>query len=143
MELKSILLVEDDEDQVVLAMRALRKHGVAEEIAIAGDGKEALEYLFGTRSRGGRDSSGLPEFVLLDARLPGMSGLEVLRRIRSDERTRFLPVVVFSFYDELEDALEAYRHGANSFVAKPVGHEQFAEILSRTPRYWANLNRSP
>jgi two-component system, response regulator len=143
MERKSILLVEDDEDQAVLATLIFRRRGVVEDIAVASDGKEALDYLFGARTRNGQEADSLPKFVLLDVRLPGMSGLKVLRRIRADERTRFLPVVILSFYDERDDVLAGYRHGANSFVTKSLSHERFAETLARTVRYWLNLNRSP
>lgn len=143
---RSILLVEDDEDQVILALRALRKHGIVDgvdEVVVIGDGEEALDYLLGTRSRGGPEAGSLPKFVLLDVNLPGTSGLRVLERLRSDERTRLLPVVLFSSSGEREDVIEGYRMGANNYVAKPTDCDRFSEALHCLGWYWLSFNEAP
>lgn len=135
---KIILLVEDDEDQVRLAMRALRRHGIVDEvddIVVAGSGQEALDYLGGM--------STLPEFILLDVHLPGMDGLQVLEKLREDERTELLPVILFSSSKERADVVEGYRLGANSFVTKPERFEEFSEALRYLGWYWLNVNEAP
>lgn len=137
---KTILLVEDDEDQVRLAMRALRRHGVADEVdevVVAGDGEEALDYLFGT---GPRDRI-VPEFVLLDVNLPKIDGLRVLERLRADERTELLPVILFSSSNK--DVVEGYRLGANSYVTKPANFDEFSEAMRYLGWYWLNFNETP
>jgi two-component system, response regulator len=141
-----ILLVEDDENQVLLAMRALRTHGIVEEVdrvVVVGDGEEALEYLFGTGSHVGRDTGVMPEFVLLDVKLPKMDGLQVLERLRGDERTEILPVILFSSSREHEDVVAGYRLGANSYVAKPANFERFSEAMQYLGWYWLNFNETP
>jgi two-component system response regulator len=143
---KTILLVEDDEDQVLLAMRALRKHGIVkevDEVVVAGDGEEALDYIFGTGSYAGRDTGVMPEFVLLDVRLPKMDGLQVLERLRDDERTELLPVILFSSSREHEDVVAGYKLGANSYVAKPANFEKFSEALQYLGWYWLSFNETP
>lgn len=144
---KTILLVEDDGDQAVLAVRALRKHGVvegADGVVVARSGEEALEHLFGTGARdAGRPARGTPAVVLLDRNLPGTDGLGVLRRVRSDARTRLVPVVLFSSSGEPEEVAEGYRLGANSYVTKPADHERFSEALGCLGRYWLDLNEPP
>jgi CheY-like chemotaxis protein len=145
-EKKAILLVEDNEDQVVLARRALRKHGImdeVDEIVVAGDGDEALDYLFGEGGYAGRDTGQTPEFVLLDVDLPGMSGLEVLEKVRSDERTELLPVILFSASNRHGDVVEGYKLGANSYVAKPASFAEFSEAMRLLGWYWLNWNESP
>ena len=143
---KTILLVEDDENQVLLAMRALRKHGIVkevDEVVVAGDGEEALDYIFGTGSYAGRDTGVMPEFVLLDVKLPKMDGLQVLERLRDDERTVLLPVILFSSSREHEDVVAGYRLGANSYVAKPASFEKFSEAMQYLGWYWLSFNESP
>jgi two-component system, response regulator len=141
---KTILLVEDDEDQVRLAMRALRRHGVSaevDEVVVAGDGKEALDYLFGTGAYDGRDIGLTPEFVLLDVDLPKVDGLRVLERLRGDERTELVPVILFSSSNK--DVVEGYKLGANSYVTKPVNFDEFSEAMRYLGWYWLNFNESP
>ena len=141
---KTILLVEDDRDQVTLAMRALREHGIVEEVdevVIAGDGAEALDYLFGEGSYADRDTTTMPEFVLLDVHLPKVDGLQVLERLRDDERTELVPIILFS--SSREDIVEGYRLGANSYVTKPVNFDRFSEAMRYLGWYWLNLNESP
>ena len=143
---KTILLVEDDENQVLLAMRALRKHGIVrevDEVVVAGDGEEALDYIYGTGSYAGRDTSVMPEFVLLDVKLPKMDGLQVLERLREDERTQLLPVILFSSSREHEDVVAGYRLGANSYVAKPANFEKFSEAMQYLGWYWLSFNETP
>jgi two-component system response regulator len=143
---RTILLVEDDENQVLLAMRALRTHRIVEEVdrvVVAGDGQEALEYLFGTGSHAGRDTGLMPEFVLLDVKLPKMDGLQVLERLRDDERTEILPVILFSSSREHEDVVAGYKLGANSYVAKPANFEKFSEAMQYLGWYWLNFNETP
>jgi len=145
-EERVILLVEDDEDQVLLAMRALRKHGIVAEVddvAVARSGQEALDFLFGIGSHAGRDASIAPEFVLLDVNLGGMSGLQVLERLREDDRTQLLPVILFSSSKEHEDVVAGYKRGANSYVAKPANFERFSEAMRYLGWYWLNFNESP
>jgi two-component system response regulator len=141
---KTILLVEDDRDQVALAMRALRKHGIVEEVdevVVAGDGAEALDYLFGEGSYADRDTTAMPQFVLLDVQLPKIDGLQVLERLRDDGRTELVPVILFS--SSREDIVEGYRLGANSYVTKPVNFDSFSEAMRYLGWYWLNLNESP
>ena len=143
---KTILLVEDDEDQVVLAMRALRKHGIVaevDEVVVAGDGEEALDYLFAKGIYAGRDLDVVPEFVLLDLKLPKVDGLEVLERIREDERTKLVPVIVVSSSREHTDVVAGYELGANSYVAKPANFERFSEAMRYLGWYWLNYNETP
>jgi two-component system response regulator len=143
---RTILLVEDDENQVLLAMRALRTHGIVEEVGrvvVVGDGEEALEYLFGTGSHAGRDTGVMPEFVLLDVKLPKMDGLQVLERLRGDERSEILPVILFSSSREHEDVVAGYKLGANSYVAKPANFERFSEAMQYLGWYWLNFNETP
>jgi len=125
---KTILLVEDDENQVMLAMRALREHGIVEEVdevVVARTGREALDYLFGEGAHAGRDTDATPEFVLLDVHLDGMDGLHVLEHLRDDERTKIVHVILFSSSKEHEDVVAGYELGANSYVAKPANFERF------------------
>ena len=144
MSRKTILLVEDDQDQVVLAMRALRKHGIVaevDEVVVAETGEEAVDYLFGEGSHDGRDTAIMPEFVLLDVHLPKMDGLEVLGRLRGDGRTRLLPVILFSSSNE--HVVEGYELGANSYVTKPDNFERFSEAMRYLGWYWLDYNESP
>ena len=145
-ERKEILLVEDDEDQVMLAMRAMRKHGIVDEVdgvVVAGDGEEALDYLFGRGGYQGRDTRVTPEFVLLDVDLPSITGLEVLERLRADKRTALLPIILFSASNRRGDVVEGYRLGANSYVTKPTNFDDFSEAMRLLGWYWLNWNESP
>ncbi len=138
-----ILLVEDNPDDVDLTLRALKKSNIANEVVVARDGVEALEYLFGTGKYAGRDPSAIPQVVLLDLKLPRMDGLEVLERIRADERTRLLPVVILTSSKEEQDLVQSYRMGANSYIRKPVDFNQFTEATRQLGMYWLVLNEAP
>jgi len=140
---KSILLVEDNPDDEVLTLRALRKSKIANEIVVARDGVEALDYLFCTGMYAGRDPLELPQVVLLDLKLPKIDGLEVLQRIRADERTRMLPVVILTSSKEEPDMASAYTRGANSYVRKPVDFNQFVDAIGQLGLYWLVLNEVP
>jgi CheY-like chemotaxis protein len=137
-----ILLVEDNEDDAYLALRAFRKSKVQNEIVRVGDGVEALEYLFCQGAYADRPA-GLPEVVLLDLNMPRMDGLELLRRLRADPVTKNLPIVVLTSSSEDQDVLRSYNLGANSYVRKPVNFEQFVEAASQLGLYWLVLNQPP
>jgi len=143
MKSKIILLVEDNPDDVQLTLRALKKSKIMNEVVVAQDGVEALEYLFGTGKYAGRDTKVLPQVVLLDLKMPRMDGLETLQRIRKDERTKLLPVVVLTTSSEDRDRVESYHFGANSYVRKPVDFNSFAEAVNQLGLYWLVLNESP
>lgn len=140
---KTILLVEDNPDDEELTLRALAKNRVASKVIVVRDGVEALDYLFGTGSFAGRDTSILPELIMLDLKLPKLSGLEVLRRVREHERTRFVPVVVLTTSDEERDRLQSYIYHANSYIRKPVDFDQFTEAVNHIGLYWLSLNEPP
>ena len=140
---KFILLVEDNPDDEALTLRALKKNNILNEVAVAHDGVEALDYLFGEGIHTGRDTSVMPEVVLLDLKLPKVDGLEVLRRVRADERTRLLPVVILTSSKEERDMMEGYSLGANSYVRKPVDFVQFGQAVQQLGLYWLLLNESP
>lgn len=139
---KTILLVEDNPDDEALMLRALTKNGIANDIVVAHDGVEAVEYLFGEGQFAGRSVDDLPELILLDLKLPRMDGLDVLRRIRGDERTQYVPVVVLTTSSEQRDIIESYDLGANSYVTKPVDFMEFIEATRQLGTYWLLLNRS-
>jgi two-component system response regulator len=140
---KVLLLVEDGKGDEELAIRALRKNGIRNEVVVARDGAEALDYLFGAGAHAGRDTSDLPTVVLLDIKLPKIDGLEVLRRIRADPRTRLLPVVILTSSRENKDRLTGYASGANSFVRKPIDFAEFCEAIRVLGLYWLILNEPP
>ena len=140
MESKVILLVEDNPRDEALTLRALKKSNVVNDVVVARDGVEALDYLFGTGAHADRDASDMPQLVLLDLKLPNVDGLQVLRRMREDERTRRLPVVVFTSSSEEQDLISSYNLGANSYVRKPVDFEQFLEAARQLGLYWLVLN---
>ncbi len=140
---ETILLVEDNPDDVLLTQRALKKNNICNEVVVAQDGAEALEYLFGMGSYQGRDLDTMPQVILLDLDLPKINGLEVLRRIRSDERTRLLPTVILTSSEEQEDLVESYGLWANSYVRKPVDVDQFREAVRDLGLYWVVLNETP
>ena len=143
MSARKILLVEDDPSDVGLTRRALAQSHVANELVVVEDGQDALDYLAGAGAFAGRDASDLPALVLLDLKLPRVAGLEVLRRIRADERTRRLPVVILTSSTEERDVAAAYDNGGNSYVRKPIDFAQFAEAIRQLGLYWLVLNESP
>lgn len=138
-----ILLVEDDPNDELLTLRALRKTGVEADFAVAHDGGEALQYLHGNPPAESSDVPAQPSLVLLDLKLPQVDGLEVLRTIRSDPRTTLLPVVVLSSSDEPRDVEEAYRLRTNSYIRKPVNFVEFNQAADLLVRYWLSLNELP
>jgi two-component system response regulator len=140
---KIILLVEDNPDDEALTLRAFGKNKIKNEVVVARDGAEALDYLFATGIHDGRDVMDLPQVVLLDLKLPKVDGLEVLRRIRADERTRLLPVVILTSSKEERDVIEGYRLGANSYVHKPVNFDEFVDAARQLGLYWLLLNEPP
>ena len=138
---RPILLVEDNPDYVALTLRAFRQSDIVNEVVVAQDGVEALDYLFATGAHAGRDTSVMPQVVLLDLGLPKVDGLEVLRRLRADERTKFLPVVILTSSNAQEDLIESYNLGANSYVCKPVDYTQFVDAVRQLGDYWLVLNQ--
>ena len=143
MSSKIILLVEDNPDDVTLTLRALKASDIVSEVVVARDGAEALDYLFGAGAYASRDTSVMPQVILLDLKLPKVDGLEVLRRLRADERTKLLPVVVLTSSDEERDIIDSYGLGANSYVRKPVAFTQFGEAVRQLGLYWLVLNITP
>jgi CheY-like chemotaxis protein len=137
-----ILLVEDNPDDDGLTLRALEKNRISNQVVVARDGVEALDFLFGTGSYAGRAAAVLPELVLLELRLPKLDGFEVLKRMRADSRTRLLPVVIFTSSREQEDIANGYGLGANSYVRKPVDFQQFLESVRQLGLYWLVVNES-
>ena len=140
---KIILLVEDNADDVELTLRAFRKGNVLNEIVVARDGVEALDYLLATGTHAGRVELSNPQVVLLDLKLPKIGGLDVLRRMRAEERTRRIPVVVLTSSNEERDVITSYNLGANSFVRKPVDFAQFVEAAQQLGMYWLVMNEPP
>lgn len=140
---KPILLVEDNPDDEALTLRAFRKNNIKNDVVVARDGAEALDYLFGTGAHAGRDPADMPQVVLLDLKLPKIDGMEVLRRIRTDERTRLLPVVILTSSKEEQDLINGYRLGCNSYVRKPVNFDQFLDAARQLGLYWLLLNEPP
>jgi len=143
MESKTILLVEDNADDEALTFRAIMKNNIVNQLIVARDGAEALDYLFGTGQYSGRDVTLGPQVVLLDLNLPKVSGLEVLRQLRANERTKLLPVVILTSSNEEQDRLRGYDNGANSYVRKPVDFNQFIESVRQLGLYWLILNELP
>ena len=138
-----MLLVEDNPDDETLTLRALHKASVGNDVMVVHDGAEALDFLFGTGAHTGRDTSVMPQVVLLDLKLPKIDGLEVLRRVRADARTKLLPVVILTSSDEEKDRVRGYELGANSYVRKPVDFAQFADAVRQLGLYWLVLNSPP
>lgn len=138
-----ILLVEDNPDDEELTLRALRQGNVANEVAVTRDGSEALDFLFCSGSHAGRDPAQMPTVVLLDLKLPKLGGIDVLKRMRADPRTRLIPVVVLTSSSEEEDMVRSYESGANSYVRKPVEFAAFAAAVSQLGVYWMLLNQAP
>ena len=143
MQNATILLVEDNPDDEVLTLHALRKNNIGNKIYVARDGAEALDFLFCQNQYADRDPREMPQLILLDIKLPKMDGLEVLRRIREDDRTSLLPVVILTSSKEQQDLVEAYRNRANSYMRKPVDFTQFAESVRQLGLYWLVLNQVP
>ncbi len=140
---KIILLVEDNADDEILTLRAMKKNNIGNEVIVARDGVEALDYLFRTGPYEGKILSEMPQVVLLDLKLPKLDGLEVLRRLRADERTKLLPVVILTSSNEEQDRITGYALGANSYVRKPVDFKQFMEAARQLGLYWLVLNEPP
>ena len=143
MNSKVILLVEDNPDDEALTIRAFKKNKILNELVVARDGAQALDYLFGTGAYAGRDPSELPQVVLLDLKLPKVNGLEVLRRVRNNPVTKTLPVVILTSSREEQDRLTGYTLGCNSYVCKPVDFVQFTEAAQQLGLYWLVLNEGP
>jgi len=143
MENAMILLVEDNPDDEELTLHALRKNKIGNRVVVVHDGVEALDFLFCTNTYAERDPYDMPQIILLDIKLPKLDGLQVLRRIRADERTRLLPVVILTSSNEEQDLLESYKSGANSYIRKPVDFTQFAEAIRELGLYWLVLNAPP
>lgn len=143
MEDKIILLVDDSPDDVELTLLSLEQSHIRNEVVVARDGVEALDYLFGTGKYSGRDTAVVPEVVLLDLKLPKLDGHQVLERIREDPRTRLLPVVILTSSDTESDIVRGFEGGANSYVRKPVDFQEFAEAIKRVGLYWILTNASP
>lgn len=135
-----ILLVEDNADDEMLTLRALKKNNIRNEVIVARDGSEALDYLFGTGVHAGRDLNVMPQIILLDLKLPKVDGFEVLNRVRTSEKTKLLPVVILTTSNEDQDRIRGYGLGANSFVRKPVEFEKFIEAVRQLGLYWLILN---
>ena len=143
MKEKIILLVEDNPDDITLTLRALKKNNIVNEVVVAKDGVEALDYLFGTGMYEGRDTSVMPVVTLLDLKLPRIDGLEVLKRVRENERTKLIPIVILTSSKEENDLINGYSLGANSYIRKPVDFNQFSEAIRELGLYWIVLNESP
>lgn len=143
MEKKAILLVEDNPDDEALTLRAFKRNNIKNDVIVVRDGAEALDYLFGAGRYAGRSITDLPQVMLLDLKLPKVDGLEVLRRVRSNELTRLLPVVILTSSKEEQDLLNGYRLGCNSYVRKPVNFDEFIEAARQLGLYWLVLNESP
>jgi CheY-like chemotaxis protein len=143
MKEKIILLVEDNPDDITLTLRALKKNSILNEVVVAKDGVEALDYLFGTGIYAGRDTSVMPVVTLLDLKLPKIDGFEVLKRVRSNERTKLIPIVILTSSKEDDDLINGYSLGANSYIRKPVDYEQFTEAIRELGLYWILINEPP
>lgn len=140
---QAILLVEDNPNDEVLTLRALKKNNISNEIIVVRDGEEALDYLYGQNQHAGRDVGELPVVILLDLKLPKLDGLGVLRHIRSNDLTRRIPVVILTTSDEDRDLMQGYDLGANSFVRKPVNFNEFMDSVRQISIYWLMINQSP
>ena len=143
MKNKVILLVEDNSDDVTLTLRALKQNNIMNEVVVAWDGVEGFEYLTGTGAYQGRNPSDQPAVILLDLKLPKLDGLELLRKVRADERIRLLPVVILTSSSEQKDLIAGYELGANAYVRKPVDFDQFAEAVRQLGLFWLVVNEPP
>lgn len=142
MQKKIILLVEDNPNDEILTLRAFNRSNILNEIVVTRDGAETLDFLFATGSYADRDPKIVPELILLDLKLPKLDGLEVLRAIRADERTKFIPVVILTTSKEEQDLIESYKNGCNSYICKPVDFAQFSEAVKQLGLYWLVLNQT-
>jgi len=142
METKIILVVEDNPDDELLMLRALKKNHIENRVVVARDGVEALDYLFHTGKYAGENAPPLPQLILLDLKLPKIDGLQVLKRLRAEPSTKFIPVVVLTSSTEEQDLISSYEHGANGFVQKPVDFNKFVEVANQLGVYWLAINRS-
>jgi len=140
---KTIMLVEDNANDEELTLRALRKSNIANEVFVARDGQEAVDFLFSTGRHAGREPARMPAVILLDLKLPKLNGIDVLQRIRADARTRLIPVVVLTSSSEDEDMLRSYQSGANSYVRKPIEFSAFAHAVTQLGMYWMLINQAP
>jgi two-component system, response regulator len=140
---KMILLVEDNPNDEELTLRALKKANIANQVAIARDGQEALDFLFGAGKYAGREPPTMPAVVLLDLKLPKLDGIDVLQRIRADPRTKLVPVVILTSSSEDEDMVRSYQSGANSYVRKPIEFGAFANAVTQLGMYWVLINQIP
>lgn len=138
-----ILLVEDNPDDVELILRSFKKNNIANKIKVAYDGAEALDFLFGKGEYAGREAKDMPAVVLLDFKLPKIDGLEVLKRLRADAKTKLLPVVMFTSSKEDQDIINSYKAGCNSYVHKPISFDEFSEVVRQMGLYWLILNEQP
>jgi CheY-like chemotaxis protein len=138
-----ILLVEDNPNDMELTLRALKKHNLTNQVHVVKNGAEALDYIFATGTYAGKDIADKPNFILLDLKLPKVDGLEVLRRVRSDERTKVIPVVVLTSSTEERDIIESYQLGVNSYIVKPIDFDKFIDAVSELGLYWLLLNQPP
>ncbi len=143
MDEKMILLVEDNPDDEELTLRALKKNNISNKVTVVRDGAEALDFMFCSGAYADRDPAEVPQVVLLDLKLPKVDGLEVLRRLRADERTRLQPIVILTSSKEEQDLIEGYKQGANSYIRKPVDFTQFMEAVRQLGLYWLVLNEAP
>jgi two-component system response regulator len=142
METKLILLVEDNTDDELLMLRALKKNHILNRVIVARDDVEALDYLFSTGDFEGKDAEPLPQLILLDLKLPKLNGLEVLKRMRAEKRTKYIPVVVLTSSTEEQDIISSYDLGANGFVQKPMEFNEFVEVANQLGVYWLGINRA-
>lgn len=142
MDTKLILLVEDNADDELLMLRALKKNHILNRVIVARDGVEALDYLFSTGEYAGKDAEPLPQLILLDLKLSKLNGLEVLKRMRADQRTKYIPVVVLTSSTEEQDIISSYDLGANGFVQKPMNFNEFVEVANQLGVYWLSINRA-
>jgi two-component system response regulator len=138
-----ILLVEDNPNDAELALRALRKHNLANKIHLVKDGAEALDFIFGNGAYAGRNIGNKPKVIFLDLKLPKVDGLEVLRKVKSDERTKTIPIVVLTSSHEERDLVESYKFGVNSYIVKPVDFDKFIQAVAQLGMYWMLLNKQP
>lgn len=138
-----ILLVEDNLDDVALTLRAFKKNNILNEVIVANDGVEALDYMFGTGKHAMRDIEDMPAIILLDLKLPRIGGLEVLKRLRADERTKMVPIVILTSSKEEQDLINGYKLGCNSYIQKPVDFEQFMDAVKQLGVYWLLINEPP